>query len=154
MGYEVIKVTYPGCEVNLKEADREQILGFVGECIAQVDKALKDIDLSTDNDILFISKSIGTAIAMAYESQTGLKVRHILFTPLEETFTYAKDSCGIAFNGTKDNWAGCKNVVSLCEKKNIPITTIDGANHSLETGKVITDTETLCKVMKIVGEYI
>lgn len=154
MGYEVIKVTYPVCEVNLKEANREQILGFVGVCIDRVSSALKDKNVSKDDDVLFISKSIGTAIAAAYAVRTGLMARHILFTPLEETFIYANNSCGIAFNGTKDNWADCENVVRLCKEKNIPVTTVKGANHSLETGDVLTDTENLCDVMKSVEKYI
>ena len=154
MGYEIIKIQYPPCPVNLKEADAAQIGFFVKECMKAVEKALNNIDLNGQEDILFVSKSIGTAVAAAYADKCGYSVRHIFFTPLVETFEHVKAGSGIAFNGTKDNWADSRTVIRLSGEKAIPITTIDDANHSLETGVVTADTEIICRVMKSVENYI
>ncbi len=153
-GYEIIKISYPPCEVNLKGATSEQIRSFVKECAAVTDKALEDIDTDRKDDILFISKSIGTAIAAYYAQTSGMDVRHIFFTPLEETFDHVKESSGIAFSGTKDNWADHMKIRRLCDEKRIPLTVADDANHSLETGDVIRDTEMIAEVMKTVKEYM
>lgn len=153
-GYEIIKISYPPCDVNLKEADSSQIGSFVKECLAAVNTALKEKDLINNDEILFISKSIGTAIAAAYALSIDHPVRHIFFTPLEETFAYVFKGCGIAFNGTDDSWADCETVAGLCKGMDIPLTTIDGANHSLETGDVLADTETIGKIMAAVSKVI
>ena len=150
-GYEVIRIGYPACDVNLKEADSSQIHAFVNECIEVAESALKDVDAS--GDVIFVSKSIGTAVAAACAASKEYRVRHVFFTPLEETFRYVKENSGIAFNGTKDNWADAKAVRGLCEKADIPLTTIEGANHSLETGVVAVDTKNLCTVMTAVESY-
>lgn len=153
-GYDIIRISYPPCEVNLKEADSSQISAFVKECLAAVNAALKDKDLTSNDEILFISKSIGTAIAAAYALSIDHPVRHVFFTPLEETFAYVFKECGIAFNGTDDSWADCATVADLCKGMDIPLTTIEGANHSLETGDVKTDIETISDVMKAVAEIL
>ena len=154
LGYDVIRIGYPSCAVNLKEATRDQLRAFVEECLKTVSEALKDVDLSKNEDTLFVSKSIGTVIATAYAQKMQCRVRHILFTPLEDTFAYAGNSRSIAFNGTKDNWADHLAVRRLCEERGIPLTTIDGANHSLETGIVTTDTSIMCDVMNAVEKFV
>ena len=162
-GYEIIKISYPPCAVNLKGATSEQIHAFVKECVAVTDKVLEDsglaggiedFDRTQFDDIIFISKSIGTAIAAAWAKEAGAEVRHVFFTPLEETFDYVKEESGIAFSGTKDNWADHDNIRRLCDEKKIPLTVVDDANHSLETGDVIIDTENIAEVMKTVKEYL
>ncbi|MBQ5361691.1 MAG: alpha/beta hydrolase, partial [Lachnospiraceae bacterium] len=49
---------------------------------------LKDLKWEDYEEILFISKSIGTAVAAAFGKEKGLKVRHVFFTPLKETFSF------------------------------------------------------------------
>ena len=78
----------------------------------------------------------------------------VFFTPLEETFEHILKGSGIAFNGTKDNWADCKRVAELCREYDIPLMTIDNANHSLETGAVTVDIANLDRVIKTVEDYL
>ena len=153
-GYEVIKIGYPKCDVNLKEASSEQIRTFVDECVKITGRALKDAGVHEDCEMLFISKSIGTAVAAAYAVSEDLKVRNVFFTPLTDMFDYVTDGCGIAFNGTKDPWADHKRVCELCSRNNIPVVTKDDANHSLETGNVRVDLDNIRDVMKTVEDYI
>ena len=153
-GYEIVRIVYPACDVNLKEASTEQVRAFVDECKSVVRKALRDIPFHEGDDILFISKSIGTAIAAAYDAEVEQTVRHIYFTPLTDTFFYTAEKSGIAFNGTRDPWADSTRVKKLCKEKDIPLKTFEGANHSLETGDAVTDIDNLRKVMKAVDKYI
>ena len=153
LGYEVIKTEYPFCSVNLLEANEEQMRSFTEGCVKKTVAELKE-KLAGVEDILFISKSIGTAVATASAGMLGCEVRHILFTPLKDTFVFVKPGSGIAFNGTKDSWADWKLVKELCEKKDIPLTTFEDANHSLETGDVMTDLAAMQKVMTKTEQYI
>ena len=153
LGYEVIKIEYPFCSVNLLEADEEQLRSFTEGCVEKAAVELKE-KLADADDILFISKSIGTAVAAASAGMLGCEVRHILFTPLKDTFAFVKPGSGTAFNGTNDSWADWKLVKELCEKADIPLTTFKDANHSLETGDVAADLAAIQRVMTDVKQYI
>lgn len=175
-GYKIIKISYPKYDVNLKQATKEQLATFVKMCLEATTETLKDAGLDDAEDVLFISKSIGTVVAAAYAkgigadaTHTGADITHagadatcagtvirqVYFTPLEETFDYVKKGVGIAFNGTKDNWADYKKVQKLAAEYDIPLTTIEDANHSLETGDAVKDIQNLEKViLKLVEEEI
>ena len=153
LGYEVIRIEYPFCSVNLLEANEEQLREFTEGCVKKAATELKE-KLAADDEILFISKSIGTVVATACEEALGCKVKHVLFTPLKDTFAFVKPGSGIAFNGTNDSWADWKLVKELCGKTDIPLTTFEDANHSLETGDVAADLATMQKVMTTVEQYI
>ncbi len=175
-GYETLLISYPKYDVNLKQATKEQLATFVKMCLEATTETLKDAGLGEAEDVLFISKSIGTVVAAAYAKGIGADVTHagadathagedttcagtvirqVYFTPLEETFDYVKKGVGIAFNGTKDNWADYKKVQKLAAEYDIPLTTIEDANHSLETGDAVKDIQNLEKViLKLVEEEI
>ena len=189
-GYEIIKISYPKYDVNLKQATKGQLATFVKMCLEATTETLKDAGLGDAEDVLFISKSIGTVVAAAYAKGIGADITHagadttyagedtthagedtthagedttcagtvirqVYFTPLEETFDYVKKGVGIAFNGTKDNWADYKKVQKLAAEYDIPLTTIEDANHSLETGDAVKDIQNLEKViLKLVEEEI
>ncbi len=153
-GYDVIRITYPKCEVNLKGASAEEINAFAQKCLKRTGKLLKDADLSNCEDVLFISKSIGTVIASAYGEKSGLDIRHVFFTPLVETFDHDAGGRAIAFNGTSDNWADCGKIAELCFERKIPLTTSRSANHSLETGDVLKDIKILENTMAAVSDFI
>ena len=53
--------------------------------------------------------SIGTTVAVRYADACGISCQHVLFTPLEETFSVpVRDA--IAFHGTADPWADDKEI--------------------------------------------
>ena len=82
-----------------------------------------------------------------------LDVRHILFTPLEQTFEYPLNN-SIAFSGTADLWVDTEMIPKLCEESDIPLTVIDGADHSLETGDVLRNIDILKEVTEQVRNFI
>ena len=99
------------------------------------------MDFSEAEDIVFLSKSIGTAISAKYAVEKGLKVRNIYFTPLEITMQYA-NSNGIAFHGTADPLVNTDELTRLCEAKNIPLYKYEGGNHSIETQDILWNIRT------------
>ena len=153
-GYEIIKISYPYWEADLLKAGKEELKEFAEACVKAAVSAIKENGISADDELLFISKSIGTSVAAACAHFFDTKIRHIYFTPLEETFEFVYPGSGIAFNGTKDSWADCERIKSLCKEKDITLTTVEGANHSIETGEVIADIDNLKKIMEQVAAFI
>ena len=149
-GYEIVKITYPPCDA----VDKEHMRGYVEACIRSAEETLAGIDLSAQEDILFLSKSIGTVTATAFAKFNQVAAGHVLFTPLEETFIHATEGCGIAFSGTKDQYADHEKIRELCAQKNIPMSAVTNGNHSLETGDVLQDLATLQTVMRSVKDYL
>ena len=64
--------------------------------LEQAEKILQDICWEEYEDILFVSKSIGTVISSAFARSINSQRRIILFTPLQQTFLFA-DGNGIVF---------------------------------------------------------
>ena len=111
------------------------------------------IDWNSYGSILFISKSIGTVISSAYASRHDLTVKSILFTPLAETFSFPLAG-SIAFHGTADPWAETDSIRELAAQKDVPLFLTQNANHSLETGDVLTDIFILKTTMERVQRFI
>lgn len=144
--YETIKVSYEGLS---RELDR----AFT-EAFDQTRKRLSDIDFRQYEEILFVSKSIGTAVAAAYAEKYGIVCRNVYYTPLEQTFAFHPQS-GIVFHGTKDPWAGTEMIAAKCGGAGLPLYRIDGANHSLEVqDDVQRNLSILAEVMEHTEEYI
>ena len=98
----------------------------------QTEVELADILWSEYDDVLFISKSIGTIIATSFAEKYGLKhARHILYTPLAQTYLFAPKHA-ISFIGTADSWSDTDEIIRLSNTNHIPLTVYDGCNHSLE----------------------
>ena len=119
----------------------------------QAENALKNIDWQEYDDILFVSKSVGTGIAAAYAQKYQIICRNIFYTPVALTFDEHPRN-GIAFTGTNDPWVETDIVMSGCEQAGIALTVIAGGNHSLETDDPIRNLEILKSVMTETRQYI
>lgn len=152
LGWEIIPVRYGGFSPCAKK-DIGMIIKSAGMALEQSEEALCGIDWSAYGDILMIGKSIGTIAGSAYARRHGINCRQIHFSPVEETFRYAGEK-GIVFHGTADRWVDTKVVESSCAEKGLSLYKIEGANHSLETGDVGFDIETIKKTIGIIREYV
>lgn len=148
-GYEIFDVTYGELSGHLPE---EMQKVFDDGWYKAVD-CLKNIDFSESEDIVFLSKSIGTAISARYVAENGLKVRNIYFTPLEITMQYA-DSDGIAFHGTADPLVDTERLTELCRGRHIPLYKYEGGNHSIETKDIIWNIRTQADIAKKYIDYM
>ena len=103
-------------------------------------------------EVLFVSKSVGTIIASAYaqkleEAGMAADIRHILYTPLEATYTFAPKHA-VAFIGTADPWSDVPAVIQMSEAQGVPMHVYENANHSLETSDTMQNLKILQDVME------
>ena len=151
-GYDVIEVPYGKFPKGVKGSKEKMEKSFFS-ALEQAEQILRDVDFSGNEDILFISKSVGTAVAAAYAEKYGLNTRNIYYTPVEPSFQFMKQP-GIVFTGTADPWVTFDAVEQGCWEGGFPLYVTEDGNHSLETGDVRRDLENLQKIMGITEEYI
>lgn len=151
-GYETVCVNYGGFPNDVK-GNPDKMKECAQSALAQTIEALKDINWTGYDDILFVAKSVGTAVAGAYVKQCNIKARFVLFTPVKQTFEYDYlDAC--AFHGTNDPWAATTDILAGCEAADMQLNITADADHSLETGDVVTDASNMVKIMSQVEEFV
>ncbi len=148
-GYDIIDVTYGKLSGHLPE----EIQKVFDDGWNKAVDSLKDVDFSDAEDIVFLSKSIGTVISARYAAEKGLKVRNIYFTPLEITMQYA-NSNGIAFHGTADPLVNTGEITQLCEERHIPLYRYEGGNHSIETKDILWNIKTQKDIAEKYIDYL
>ena len=121
--YETIKIAYEGLSKNLDEAFEK--------ALSQTKERLAEVVWQQYEDVLFVSKSIGTAVACAYAEERSIRCRNLYYTPLERTYAFTSQR-GIVFHGTRDPWAETKMISTKCRENSLPLRIIENANHSLE----------------------
>ena len=136
-GYKIHTVSYGTLPENVK-GDPEKMKQAFDLALEQTERSLG---------------SIGTVISSAYASRHDLTVKSILFTPLAETFSFPLAG-SIAFHGTADPWAETNSIRKLAAQKDVPLFLTQNANHSLETGDVLTDIFILKTTMERVQRFI
>lgn len=151
-GYSIADVSYGNFPSGVKGSKEKMEAAFFS-ALEQAEEILKDIDFSQYEDILFISKSVGTAVASAYAGKHGLNTRNVYYTPVGESFPFMKQK-GIVFHGTSDGWVDTELVKTECEKRKFPLYITECGNHSLETGDALEDLVNLQKIMEITKLYI
>ena len=143
-----MNVSYGSLPENVK-GDRAKMEQAFELALKHTEQFLQNVDWHSYGSILFISKSLGTIISSAYASRHDLTVKSILFTPLADTFSFSLAG-SIAFHGTADPWAETE----IIQKKEVPLFLTKNANHSLETGDVLTDITILKTTMERVERFI
>lgn len=127
-GYEVLKITYGKFYDNSKSYE---------DCLADlkknVTKQLSKKDLSEFDEIIFVSKSIGTVIAGWLTDEFHLRVKHIFLTPVADTLPYIKGKNIIAVvAGTNDKQLDAEILKEHCEKTGVYLKQFEGVGHRLE----------------------
>ncbi len=151
IGYEIKNVPYT-CFVENLRGDEEKIRQTISTLYGQAEEILSEINFSDYSDIVFVAKSIGTCIAAKYSSEHKLITRNILYTPIEETLNF--DNTGsIIFHGTNDPWCNNELFLNYVKTSNINYHLVEHANHSLETGDMVTDIMNLSGIMSLSKEY-
>lgn len=151
-GYEVLRINYAGFPEKVR-GDGEKLRQCVGIAWEQACAALSQVNWAAYGDILFIGKSIGTLVASRYALEKGLTARHVLLTPLTETFRFVTGTA-LAFHGTADPWADTAEIVAAAGEKGVPIHLTEGANHSLETGDILRDVRILTETVNRLHAFI
>ena len=139
-GYETKTIGYGSYE------DFDGITNFV---LTQA----KEVDFSAYDDILFVSKSLGTVVAGWLVETLGVNVRQILLTPVDYSLPYMKNgkNIEIVIAGTNDPFMDAGKLAEHCKQEQIRLELIEGADHSLEIPGEVNENIDLLK--RIVALY-
>ena len=155
-GYEILTIRYSGLPKKVR-GDRKKMEKSYTLALEQTADALSELKTEDYDEILFIGKSIGTAVAAAAAEKLykAAKTRFLLFTPLEQTFSFHIHDA-IVFTGDNDPWVGGKDsrIPELCKEKNLPCYLISGGNHSLETNEPMKDLTQLVRIMEATEKFL
>lgn len=151
-GYEVITLDY-GQDIHSTRGRGPQELEQVTKlALKRIIPRILELNLNSYDDVVFVSKSIGTTIAL--EVEIGLKpvkpFRHFLFTPLEQTFPYIQKANAVFFSGTADPYIPT-DVIRTAGRKYASKSggIFEKCNHSLEIpGDTIGNIERLEQILK------
>ena len=155
-GYKILTIRYSGLPKKVR-GDRKKMEKSYQLALEQTEDALAEIRTEDYEEILFIGKSIGTTVAAAAAEKLykAAKTRFLLYTPLEQTFSFHIHDA-IVFTGDNDPWVGGKDsqIPELCRENNLPYYLIPGGNHSLETNEPMKDLTQLVRIMEEIQKYI
>ncbi len=152
-GYEVISVEFGSIDKACLK-DKEKMLGAFNQAVRQAEEQLEGTDFSSFEDIIFVSKSIGTIAASVYAAKHNVPARQVYYTPFPQTFSLAQEGNGLVFFGDKDPWTDPATIRELCISKKMHFKIIEGANHSLETGHVYDDVENINNIIQEAEDYL
>lgn len=149
--YLNIEYTFKGQNIR---GDHKKMQEAFESLYAQAKKSLALVEWEKYDEILFVSKSIGTIIASAYAKEYKIpNLKHILYTPLEQTFDFEPQNA-VAFIGTKDPWSDFYAIKRSANVKKIPLEVYENCNHSLECEDTLRNIDILANVIKKSKEYM
>lgn len=150
-GYQLRFIDYSEVDCDKGKLKEQSYVDFIlDEYLRITEQKLIDLGDMKKDQLIFISKSLGTVVATAYARKKSLKVKHICFSPLEMIGSFINEGEGILFYGDNDPFADYRIIEQTIKEKNLDSYRIGGGNHSLETGDVITDIDNLKIIMQMV----
>ena len=149
--YDVLCTRY-GYKLSKDDIGKE-IIKTVSDEVFQV---IKNCSNKKYNKVYFISKSIGGEIAGNIANKIGYdNVKSLYLTPTPNTVQHMIKTNSYAVVGTKDKIFTEKNIQFIKPYKNIKLTLIDNAQHSLEVDNNIEESiKSLGKVASIFKEFL
>lgn len=152
-GYEDYRTLgYPDMDKHIR-GNEEKMRETYEALLLKAEEQLSDLVWTEYDDVLFVSKSVGTIIAASYAKKYGITcARHILYTPLAQTFSFEPDNAA-AFIGTADPWSNVDEIIRLSETSRIPLHVYKGCNHSLECGDSLRNLEIIKEVMQRTKDF-
>ncbi len=125
------------------------------ELLNQAEEQLGNISWREYDDICFVGKSLGTALAAEYISRHNLScAKQVWLTPIAPAFEVATYNNTIAFIGTKDQASDISEIKQLSEKMAIKLSIYDGCNHSLECENVERNIDVLADATRKIVNFI
>ena len=142
-GYEQIHMKYNSILLNPDLTREEKTL----QARDYVWEKAKEIDFSAYDEVVFFSKSFGTAEAGILAERLGITPTQIFLTPLPRALSYIKKTDTVVIGTADEVYPECK---AYFEEHGIQPMYIEGADHSLERkGKPFESLEILRDVMHL-----
>lgn len=148
-GYEVVRLEYNGKLVG----DKEDISGLIKEAREYVFESLDAIDFSKYEDVVFISKSMGTALAGEYSKKINARVRHIYLTPVTDSLKYMERGRCIVIAGKEDKFLDSRRLKIFCVEQDIPLKQFEDTGHSLEHEDINITFAILMVIVRMYKEF-
>ncbi|WP_127493914.1 alpha/beta hydrolase [Paenibacillus glycanilyticus] len=123
--------------------DMNDLSRVIDECYDSIKSKVDSYD-----EIIFISKSMGTIVAGEVYKRLQIKAKHIYLTPLVETIPFINASEGIVIYGGNDPYFTRENAIEIENKQRV--FEIPNADHGLESGNI---DENLTILMKVIDFY-
>lgn len=128
LGCDVLSIGY-----GYYEANKQYILEYQDDTVEECKEAVEKCLQNGYENIIFISKSLGTAIAGAISKQIGYeKVHNIYLTPIRYTISHIQNSECTVILGKEDKLFSEKYYNEIKDYNNVNIKIIENANHALE----------------------
>lgn len=143
-GYEQIHMKYNSILLDSDLTREEKTL----KAREYVWEKVKDINFSAYDEVVFLSKSFGTAEAGILAEKLGINPVQIYLTPVPRALPYIKEADTVVIGTADEVYSECK---AYFDEHGITPLYIEGADHSLEVeGKPFESLEILKDVMKVV----
>ncbi len=129
-GYEILPIE--NYEVTDEECSFED---YIKTAVVNVEKRFENFDFSVYKEIVFVSKSMGTVVALSLEDRYEIpNVTHVLLTPIRGTFPLLtkERNIDLMVSGTEDPLVDLPALTEISQENQLPLTVVEGANHSLE----------------------
>ncbi len=157
LGYERYYLHYAA---HREEESAGTVEEDIAKAVSYVMEHMKTIDFSLYEEVILISKSIGTVLAGKVQEEFGLHVKNIYFTPLEQTLIYLDEKRknlpeeNLVLAGTRDGFLEADRLMEVCKRAGVPLYQVEGVGHSMETEDVIGSLELLKDLMRQVEVFL
>ena len=146
-GFDRIHMNYQSIFSN-RDLSLESKLQKVREYIWE---QVKDINFDLYDEVVFLSKSVGSVEAGILAERLKIEVIHVFITPIEEAISYCNSASYVVI-GTQDK--AYEIYKEHCEENMIKALYIKDANHSLEVeGQPYESIDILKRVMRFIERY-
>ncbi|MCV4232519.1 alpha/beta hydrolase [Virgibacillus sp. LDC1] len=142
----VLEYGYQAARTNLDINDLQRVIEESHESVQRI--------IGKYNQVVFISKSLGTIVAGEVHGKLKIPIKHLFLTPIKDTIHYINKFNGLVVYGTKDEVFHRELADQINIDKVREIIEIPNANHSLETNNVEESIEILSKLVRIYLDFL
>ncbi len=133
---------------------KEEVFELVAKAQKTGAQQFKNINWNSYEEIVFVSKGVGSVIATLFAGKNQINPVHIMFAPLEPAFQFTSKEEGIVFCGMDDDFINYDRIKLLSRKSNLSVYRFDKCNHALEKGNVPEDIAILSHIMKTMDAFL
>ncbi|PJN56505.1 hypothetical protein PAEVO_32280 [Paenibacillus sp. GM2FR] len=142
----VLEYGYQAARTNLDINDLQRVIDESHESVQRI--------IGKYNQVVFISKSLGTIVAGEVHGKLEIPIKHLFLTPIKDTIHYINKFNGLVVYGTKDEVFHRELADQINIDKVREVIEIPNANHSLETNNVEESIEILSKLVRIYLDFL
>ena len=129
-GYEAVKLDFS--HIPFKEIETlEEALAFA---MRAVKRQLDGIAFADYEDVVWISKSLGTVCAALTEKELGVTTRHLLLTPVPDALKLLRPGANVIAMvlGTQDRFLTGEAMAEFCADRGYRYCIINDVGHNLK----------------------